>query len=270
MAAHGPPTDLVHAFALPIPSILICELLGVPYAQRERFQRDTAVLFDLDSQPDRVNAAWSSLGGLLSALAREKRLRPTDDVISELVGGGDLTEQEVVMVAIVLLAAGHETSATMIAHGIFALLRHPEQLARIRADPPLVDKAVEELLRYLSIFHIGPARSALADVLVAGQLVKRGDTVAISLPAANRDPSEFTNPDELDVGRDHNRHLAFGHGIHQCLGQQLARVELRVGLGRLLRRFPDLRLAVPAEDVPVRGNIAVYGVQSLPVTWGQR
>jgi cytochrome P450 len=266
MRAQGPPLDLVEDYALPIPSLVICELLGVPYAQRKRFQQDTAVLFDLSSGTATANSAWISLGGLLSTLVQAKRRQPADDLISELIGTGELTDQELVMVAIVLLAGGHETAASMIAHGVFALLQHPEQLARLRADVTLLDTTIEELLRYLSVFHIGPVRCALDDVTVAGQLVKKGDSVAISLPAVNRDPASFTNPDELDVTRSRHGHLAFGHGIHQCLGQQLVRVELRSAIAGLLR-LPGLRLAVPADEVPMRSNIAVHGVQRLPVAW---
>jgi cytochrome P450 len=268
MRAQGPPLDLVEAYALPIPSLVICELLGVPYAQRKRFQRDTAVLFDLDSSAATANAAWISLGGFLNALVQAKRAQPTDDLLSDLIAADELTDQELVMVAIVLLAGGHETAASMIAHGVFALLEHPEQLARLRDDETLLDGTIEELLRYLSVFHIGPVRCALDDVTVAGQLVKKGDSVAISLPAVNRDPASFANPDEFDITRPAHGHLAFGHGIHQCLGQQLVRVELRAGLAGLLT-LPGLRLAVPADEVPMRGNIAVYGVQQLPVTWDQ-
>jgi cytochrome P450 len=238
----------------------------VPYAQRKRFQQDTAVLFDLSSGTATADSAWISLGGLLSTLVQAKRRQPADDLISELIGTGELTDQELVMVAIVLLAGGHETAASMIAHGVFALLQHPEQLARLRADVTLLDTTIEELLRYLSVFHIGPVRCALDDVTVAGQLVKKGDSVAISLPAVNRDPASFTNPDELDVTRSRHGHLAFGHGIHQCLGQQLVRVELRSAIAGLLR-LPGLRLAVPADEVPMRSNIAVHGVQRLPVAW---
>ncbi|MCF6469866.1 cytochrome P450 [Nonomuraea sp. MG754425] len=166
-----------------------------------------------------------------------------------------------------LLVAGHETTANMIALGTWTLLRHPEQLEALRADPALIGNAVEELLRYLSIIQFGAQRAALEDVTLDGTPIRAGQTLVISIPAADRDAARFPDPDALNLARDAAGHLGFGHGVHQCLGQQLARIEMRVAYAALLRRFPDLRMAVPDEEVPLRTDMAIYGVHSLPVAF---
>ncbi|MEV4577661.1 cytochrome P450 [Nonomuraea jabiensis] len=267
MRRQGPPADLVQTFALPIPSLVICDLLGVPYADRERFQHDTAVMFSLDASAEAIMGAVGSLAAYLGELVARKRVESADDLLSGLITGGTLNDEELINIALMLLVAGHETTANMLALGTYALLREPDRLAELRHDPSLIKDAVEELLRYLSIVHIGPTRTALADVEVGGRLVREGEVVTISLPAANRDPGRFERPDRLDFRRSATGHLAFGHGLHQCLGQQLARVEMRIGYTALLRAFPDLRLAVPAEEIPLRDSMLIYGVDRLPVAW---
>ena len=267
MAAAGPPADLVRAYALPLPSLVICELLGVPYRDHDRFQRDSATLLGLERGPEEKIAALDGLLAYLADLVRHKRDEPGDDLLSGLVATGGLTEEEMTGVACLLLVAGHETTANMIALGTFTLLQHPDRLAAVRDDPDVATTAVEELLRYLTIVHIGPTRTALEDVELAGRTIRAGETVTVSLAAANRDPEWFDRPDELDVRRPPAPHLAFGHGVHQCLGQQLARIELRIALPALLRRFPGLRLAVPPGEVPMRTDMNIYGVHQLPVTW---
>ncbi|MEU0570500.1 cytochrome P450 [Nonomuraea sp. NPDC005983] len=261
MAAQGPPVDLVQAYALPIPSLVICELLGVPYADHDFFQEQTADLVQLGIDSRR---AVAELTRYLGELVRRKRADPGDDLISGLTG--ELTDEELANVAVLLLVAGHETTANMLGLGVFALLQHPGQRALLDAD---VDTAVEELLRWLSIAHLGaPTRAALEDVEIAGELVRAGETVSMSLPAANRDADLFDDPAALRLDRPGARkHLAFGHGVHQCLGQQLARIEMRIGYRALFDRFPTLRLAVPADEVPTKDDAVVYGVRSLPVAW---
>jgi cytochrome P450 len=266
MEQAGPPTDLVQAFALPIPSLVICELLGVPYADRSVFQRHAAVALNINSGSEAI-AAIGALREYIAGLVTRKQAEPADDLLSGLIEGGELSDQELTSIAFLLLIAGHETTANMLALGTFTLLRHPDQLAALRADPSLMDGAVEELLRYLSIIHIGPMRAALEDLELGGQVIKAGDCVVISTPAANRDPEKFSNPDDLDVGRATAGHVAFGHGVHQCLGQQLARIEMRIGYAALLARFPTLRLAVAPEEVPLRDDMVIYGVHELPVAW---
>nr|WP_242422425.1 cytochrome P450 [Frankia torreyi] len=181
--------------------------------------------------------------------------------------GDELSTAELVGIANLLLIAGHETTANMLALGTLALLRHPDQLAVVRDDPARVGPAVEELLRWLSIVHAGAPRTARADVTIAGRTIAKGDHVLLSLPAANRDPAFLDDPDRLDITRGAVGHVAFGFGLHHCLGAPLARLELRVGLPALLRRFPGLALAVPYEQVEFRPHSVVYGLRSLPVTW---
>ncbi|GAA3591515.1 cytochrome P450 [Nonomuraea rosea] len=265
MERQGPPADLVEVFAQPVPALMICELLGVPYEDREQFQGQTRALAEAE-EPEAQYAAFIELGEYLRSLGLAKRAQPTDDLLSDLAGS-DLTDEELGGVAAFLLGAGLDTTANMLALGTFALLRNPDQLAALRADPGLADGAVEELLRYLTIAGTG-LRGVLEDVELDGRLLKAGDTVVIALNAANRDPAKFSDPDLLDLRRSAAGHLAFGHGVHQCLGQQLARVEMRVAFPALLTRFPGLRLAVPAEEVPLRTDPSlIHGVLSLPVTW---
>lgn len=265
MERQGPGVDLVPAFAQPVPALMICELLGVPYADRETFTGFVRDLMSVDATLERQMAAMTGLQEYMSGLVLAKRAEPTDDLLSDLTSS-DLTDEELSGIGAFLLGAGLDTTANMLAHGTFALLSHPDQLATLRADPGLADQAVEELMRYLSIAHT-MVRVALEDVELDGQVVKAGETVVLSVEAANRDPERFADPDALDVRRKATGHLGFGHGIHQCLGQQLARVEMSVALPALLTRFPTLRLAVPAEDVPLRAGMNIYGVHSLPVTW---
>jgi cytochrome P450 len=267
MERHGPPDDLVEAFALPVPSLAICELLGVPYADRKRFQQDTAVIASLDATAARKGAAIADISRFLSEVVARKRAEPATDLISDLVRDSDLDDRELTGIALTLLIAGHETTANMLALGTYALLTNPDQLAALRADPALTENAVEELLRYLSIVHLGPTRTALEDATIAGRHITAGENVTVSLPAANRDPARFPEPDPLDLTRSTTGHLAFGHGIHQCLGQQLARVELRVCYRALLSRFPTLRLAVDPTEIWFTTDAATYGVHRLPVTW---
>ncbi|WP_049561616.1 cytochrome P450 [Nonomuraea sp. SBT364] len=266
MERQGPPADLVQIFAQPVPALMICELLGVPYEDRERFQEQTRTLSEGEAAQAQYEA-FAQLSAYLRDLAVAKRAEPTDDLLSDLATGGDLTDEELGGVAAFLLGAGLDTTANMLALGTFALLRNPAQLAALRHDPGLADKSVEELLRYLSIASLG-MRGVLEDVELGGRRLKAGDTVIVAVNAANRDPAKFPDPDTLDLRRSATGHLAFGHGIHQCLGQQLARVEMRVAFPALLARFPTLRLAVPADEVPLRTDpTLVYGVTALPVTW---
>ncbi|WP_214318355.1 cytochrome P450 [Nonomuraea sediminis] len=265
MERGGGPVDLVQVFAQPIPALMICELLGVPYADRESFHRHVKALSGADATQEEQFAAYTAIRDYVRELVEAKRAQPTDDLLSDLTTT-DLTDEELAGVGGFLLGAGLDTTANMLALGTFALLRHPDQLAMLRADPGLTEQAVEELLRYLTIAHTG-ARSALEDVELDGHLIRAGETVTVSIQAADRDPAKFPDPDRLDLRRQATGHLGFGHGIHQCLGQQLARVEMRVAFPALLSRFPTLRLAVPAEEVPMRHGLDVYGVYRLPVTW---
>ncbi|TDD56644.1 cytochrome P450 [Saccharopolyspora elongata] len=266
MARTGPPVDLVQTFALPIPSLVICELLGVPYADRERFQTVTRTLVSVEVSDEEYHQAWRDIADYLGELVRAKQADPTDDLLGGLAGSTEVTDEELTGIATLLLLAGHETTANMLSLGTYALLRHPDQRAALTADPSRVDGAVEELLRHLSIIGM-LTRTALEDVELEGQRIEAGDSVVISVSAANRAPELFDDPNALDVGRAAGRHLAFGHGVHQCLGQQLARIEMRIAYASLFKRFPALRAAVPPEDVPARDDMLIHGLHSLPVTW---
>jgi cytochrome P450 len=267
MEQAGPTADLVEAFAQPVPALMICELLGVPYADRERFRSQVATIFDQTVDAEAKGGAYAELIQYLDELVLAKRAEPTDDLLSELTAS-DLTDEELAGIGGMLLAAGLDTTANMLGLGTFALLSNPDQLAALRADPALAGQAVEELLRYLSVAD-PLVRSALEDVEVEGRLIRAGESVTVSVQATNRDPHRFPDPDRLDIHRRATGHLSFGHGIHQCLGQQLARVEMTVAFPALFARFPGLRLAVPPQEVPLRDRANIYGVIRLPVTWDE-
>ncbi|MFD5174824.1 cytochrome P450 [Nocardia sp. NPDC058379] len=269
MARLTPPVDLVQAFALPVPSLVICELLGVPYEDRANFQINSAQFLVKDQTLEEKMAAFGAMNMYLAELVQRKRAEPGEDILSDLARHDDLSVEELTGIAFLLLLAGHETTANMLALGTFALLEHPEQLALLQADPELVPDAVEELLRYLSVADIF-YRYATEDIELCGETIPAGSTVVVSLLAANRDPLRFDDPDSLDVHRKARGHTSFGHGIHQCLGQQLARIEMRAGFAGLLRRFPTLALAVPAGEVRLRTDMNIYGVHALPVSWTDR
>jgi cytochrome P450 len=261
--------DLVAEFALPLPSVVICVLLGVPYSEHAFFQRCSSTMLRSDASPQEVTGAQKELLDFLAELARAKRADPDDGILSRLAQEGELDDDEIASMGRLLLVAGHETTANMTALSVAALLRNPRELARMRAaGPQETEAAVEELLRYLSVVQGGVARVATEDVEVGGTLIRAGEGVLCMLNEANRDEDAFPGADELDLARPGSRrHLAFGFGVHQCLGQPLARLELRVAIPALLRRLPGLRLAVPFEELPFRHDMLVYGVHRLPVAW---
>ena len=269
MAANGGPTDLYQAFALPVPSLVICELLGVPYDDRADFQRRSRAMVKIDLGLEERRAVFEEFGAYMAQLVRRHRAHPGDNLLGALVRehGDEVPDDELTALGTLLLIAGHETTANMLGLGTLLLLRHPDQLALLRDDPGIVDQAVEELMRYLSIVQYGIVRTALKDVTIGGKTIKAGDAVICSFPSANRDEAVTGDPDVLDLTRAPTAHIAFGHGIHHCLGAPLARLEMRVAFPALLRRFPTLRLAVPFEEIQFRSLAAVYGLQSLPVTW---
>lgn len=261
-----PPVDLITTFALPVPSLVIGELLGVPYEDQEEFQANSSTFLLRDVNLEEKMAAYGAMTGYLAGLVTRKRTAPDDDVLSDLARQDDLTIEELTGAAFLLLLAGFETTVNMLGLGTFALLENPEQLAELRDDPELLPDAVEELLRYLSVADIF-FRYATEDIEVAGEAITQGSTVIVSLLAANHDPRQFGNPDALDIHRRPKGQMAFGHGVHQCLGAQLARIEMRAGFEGLLRRFPTLELAIPTSDVRLRTDMNIYGVHELPVTW---
>ncbi|MGV9915082.1 cytochrome P450 [Streptomyces tendae] len=268
MAEHGPGTDLVEVFALPIPSWVICELLGVPYETRSMFQRCSQVIMDGSAGTDQLVAASAELNAVMADIVDRNRSAPGDGILGRLIQrhGTDLSDDELIGFGTTLLVGGHETTATMLALSVLALLRNPRQLAAFRDDSSVTETAVEELLRYLSI----PApllRTAVEDVEIRGKTIAAGEYVLLSPLTANRDP-EFVpdRPDVLDIRRRPAAQLSFGFGVHQCLGQQLARLELKTALPALFRRFPTLRIA-PGADIRFRRESTVYGVEALPVSW---
>ena len=269
MERVGPPTDLVQAFSLPVPTAMICEMLGVPIEDQEEFLREAIVITacrpgETISVEDWTKAI-TDLQAYIGRLVVAKRANPTDDMLSGLTKS-DLTDQELSNIGVMLLGAGLETTSSMISLSTWTLLNNPEQLAALRADPSKTESAVEELLRYLTIVPV-IMRTALEDTELDGTLISKGETITLHLAQANRDPKYHTGADDLDIARDAVSQVAFSHGIHQCIGQQLARVELRVTLPALLNRFPNLRLAVPEEEVVLGGTASMAGVKSMPVTW---
>ena len=259
--------DLVREFALPLPSLVICLLLGVPYQDHEFFQECSRVMLRRESSAEEVGAAQDRLVDYLNRLTEAKRTQPDDGILSRLVERGELTTAEIGAMGRLLLVAGHETTANMTALSVLALLRNPDQLDHLRRHPEAVTGAVEELLRYLTIVHSGLGRVATEDVDLGAVRIRAGEGVVCMISTANRDEDEFPDGDGLDLTRDARRHLAFGFGVHQCLGQPLARLELQIALATLLRRLPELRLAVPFEDVRFRGDMLIYGVHELPLAW---
>ncbi|MFF3850041.1 cytochrome P450 [Streptomyces sp. NPDC002328] len=272
MLSRPGPVDLVEEFALPIPSLVICELLGVPYDDHALFQENTKTMVRTTATPEQRGVATREMAGYLAGQIAKRLAEPKDDLLSSIAGrvtAGEIDHQQATEMALLLLIAGHETTANMIALGTLALLQNPDQLALLREsdDPKFVAGAVEELLRYLHITHLGRRRAVTEDIEIAGQVVKAGEGVIMVNEIANRDAEVFPDPDRLDLTRDARRHVAFGFGVHQCLGQPLARMELQVVYGTLYKRIPTLKLACALEDVRFKNDAFIYGVHELPVSW---
>ncbi|WP_404952709.1 cytochrome P450 [Streptomyces sp. 147326] len=265
--------DLVADFALPLPVTVISELLGVPVDDRHDFQRWTDRMIMRGAEPPDpavVNEAWQHMRAYLTELIRAKRAAPGDDLLSGLITARDqeqrLTEDELIAMVFLLLVAGYITTVNLIGGGIAMLLAHPDQLDRLRSDPELLPGAIEEFLRYDGPVSPGIARFAREDVEIAGVTIPRGATVLIASAIADRDPARFAAPDHLDITRQDNAHLAFGHGIHYCLGAPLARLEGQIAIGTALRRLPGLKLAVAPDEIRWRPG-GLRGPQTLPVTF---
>src|SRR5690349_8857170 len=269
MESHGPPVDLVENFALPIPSLVICELLAVPYDDREDFQRRSVRQLDLSIPiPQRLELQREGRAYMTTLVGRARR-QPGDDILGMLIRehGDELSDDELVGIAGLLLLAGHETTSNMLGLGVLALLRHPDQLAAVRDDPDAVGPAIEELLRWLSIVQNAIPRITTTAVEIAAVATPAGQLVFASPPSGNRDPDFVDSPDTLDIRRGAPGHLAFGHGVHHCLGAPLARMEMRIAFPALLRRFPNLALAEDFAEVDFRSFHFIYGLKQLEVTW---
>ncbi|WP_221890743.1 cytochrome P450 [Streptomyces sp. WAC01280] len=270
LAAAPRPADLMATVALPVPSLVISELLGVPFADRDRYQRLTAELLSLDRTRDQLLASKAEMKAYLLGLIRIRRAEPADDLLSGLLQtqatDATLTDDEIAALAQLILIAGHETTANVLGLAVLLLLRPPRLWDTVRRRPELVDGVIEETLRYATVLQFGLLRVAREPLTLAGQPIGAGERVVLHLPAANRDPDRFADPDRFDPDRpDAARHLSFGHGPHHCIGDQLARIELRTLLTTMLHRFPDLELTTDPDEVPTHTHRVVHGPARLLV-----
>ena len=270
LAKREGPVDLYREFGLPVPALVISELLGVPESDREEFEQATSAQVDLRLSLEERQAAAIASAGFFTALVASKMENPGDDLISRLIlepTERPMTAEELQGIALLLLAAGHDTTANMITLGTHALLENPEQAAKLQ-DPAVLTTAVDELIRYLSIVHNGVLRKAVSDTEINGVHVRAGEHVAVVLESANRDPRFLGDADVLDLER-HSAHVGFGYGAHQCLGQHLARLELRIALPELFRRVRGLRVVTPKDEIPFKNDMVVYGIRELMVDWDE-
>jgi cytochrome P450 len=268
----GPPVDLHAQFSLPIPSQVIIWMLGIQPEEQETFHECSKVLTSRTVTKEEFSAADDELYALCIRLLTQKEAETSDDLLGRLVQRevhtGRLSHREAYDTTKLLIVGGHETTANMISLSTVTMLTKPELFQAMRDEPELAPSAVEELLRYHTLMHDGLPRVATKDVVVGGTLISAGEGVIVSLASGNRDESTFDSPDEFDIRRERaRRHLSFGHGIHQCLGQWLARAELQIALPALATRIPTLRLAVPFEELSFKADSHIFGVRELPVTW---
>jgi cytochrome P450 len=271
MVDQGPPVDLFAAVAFPVPARVTCAMLGIPFADQEFFVRCAETFLGGTASAEETQTAQKDLYAYLAKTINERMDEPTDDVLgymaSEYVKRGACSVEALTTIAMLVLIAGFDTTANMIALGLLTLMQHPDQLELIKQDPSLIPNAAEELLRFLTITHRGRHKAAIEDVVIGGQLIRAGEGVICAQDAADRDPAAFDNPNDLDVRREARHHLAFGHGVHQCIGAALARIELQIAYETILRRMPDIHLAVPLEEIEFKHEAAVYGLKAMPVTW---
>ena len=270
MLAKGPDLDFVSEFALPVPSMVICRMLGVSYDDHEFFQDLTQTRLKINNTAEETAKAINALIEYLDRVVFEKEKKPTDDILSRLaanVGTGDITHEEVVNISRLLVSAGHETTANTIALATVLLLRHPDQMEALIADPGLAPQATEEVLRYTSIVHTTPRRTALKDIEVNGHKIAAGEGVIPLTAMANRDPEVFARPNEFDISRGARNHLTFNHGPHHCLGANLARLEMHVVMERAYKRLPGLAFATPYEEIDFKLDSLMLGVNKMPITW---
>jgi cytochrome P450 len=271
MLAAGNSADLVRDYALALPSAMICDLLGIPVPQRDTFRAGVTALFSTPYLSAEFGAAFDEMARYVGELVAAKMTGPADDLIGRLITGpmaaGELTHEELAGMATVLLAGGYESTANMISLGVLHLIRTPELVERLRGQPDRYPDVVDELLRYHSIADRTVTRVAVEDVVLGGRLIKAGDGVVVAVGAVNHDESVFPEPATLDIDRPHLRHLAFGYGHHQCIGMNLARVELEIAYRTLFDGIPGLRLDVPFEDLRFKYGTTLFGLHELPVVW---
>ncbi|WP_084792644.1 cytochrome P450 [Mycobacterium sp. E136] len=269
----GPqPADLVENLALAIPSLVISEMLGVPYEDATFFQEQANRGMSRYASAEDAAEGAGALAKYIANLVRRKMDEPSEDLVSDLaerVRSEEISVREAAQLATGVLIAGHETTAGQLGVSIVALLEHPDQAALLRDadDPKVIATAIEELLRYVSIIQTGQRRIAAEDIEVCGQRIRAGEGIILDVAPANWDPRQFPEPDRLDLRRDDGPHVGFGYGRHQCVGQQLARMELQIVLPTLLRRIPTMRLAVPVDELPFKHDALAYGLYELPVEW---
>jgi cytochrome P450 len=272
MISNGPPADIVRDFGLPVPSLVIALLLGVPQEDLALFQRHTTVGLDTRTSDEEKAQAFGAMYAYIQELVERKECEPGDDLISRLVtdyvATGQLDHETAAMTSVIMMQAGHETTANMISLGTVALLQHPDVFERLgqTEDHAVIANIVEELMRYLTIVHSQVDRVATEDLILGGQLIRAGEWVLMNLPAGNWDTEFVDNPEALDADRNTRGHLGFGYGVHQCIGQNLARVEMQVAFAALARRLPGLKLAVPPHGMRFK-EADIYGMKELPVTW---
>jgi cytochrome P450 len=273
MIGHGPPADLVRAFALPVPSLVVSMMLGVPPEDLELFQRHTTDGLDVNSSDEEKMQAFGAMFAYLWELVERKQTEPGDDLMSRLAtdyfATGEITRETAAANGVIMMQAGHETTANMIGLGTVALLEHPEvyELLGRTDDRATIANIVEELMRYLTIVHSEVERVATEDLTLGGQSIHAGDFLVMNLPAGNWDSEFVDDPETFDVERNTRGHLGFGYGVHQCIGQNLARAEMQIAFATLARRLPSLRLAVPPDELRFKGESGIYGIKELPVTW---
>jgi cytochrome P450 len=273
MIRKGSPADFFEDFALQVPTTVISKILGVPREDEPFFQDRSKAKLDLAADPTVPVRAAADMREYLDRLIRDKEAHrdSNDDLITRLLTDqvlpGHMSREELRAMVELLIIGGHETTANTIALGTLSLLEHPEQKDALVADPTLANTAVEEILRFHTPVHYNGARAALEDITIGGQLIRKGEGVLAMINSANRDSAVFDDPDTFDIRRQSLRHLAFSYGVHQCIGQPLARAELQTVFGTLFRRLPKLALSIPLSEVPFRYDAFVFGVDAMPVTW---
>jgi cytochrome P450 len=266
--------ELIEDFAFPLPATILIDLFGIPDEDKPRFRKWSNAVVDAAGNLEtllQANATMEEFATYLHQLVDDKRKHPSDDLLSKLIqseaDGKKLSAKEVISTIFLFLIAGHETTTNLISNAVLALLLHPDQMEKLKQDPALIKTAIEEFLRYQGPLMTATSRWALEDVELGGQLIQRGDEVALVLASANRDPEAFTDPDTLDIMRQENRHLAFGKGIHFCLGAPLARLEGQLALTTLLRRMPNLRLNATPQTLIWRPGLFVMALDKLPLAF---
>ncbi|NUR69260.1 MAG: cytochrome P450 [Hamadaea sp.] len=272
MVKQGSTADLVHKLALPLPSYAMCDLLGLPREDREFMHSWISRLVSKEMTPEGHGMLQMEMAMHMDEILDAKEKEPGDDLISRVLArnienGTNLGRPEIITLIMALVAGGHETTANMISLGTLALLRNPDELAQLKANPSVCRDAVEEMMRLFSVSDFGTSRVALEDIEIGGMTIRAGEGIIASMGAANHDPAVFTDPGTFDIDRSPNRQIGFGYGMHVCSGASLVRMQLEIVFNTLFARLPDLRLAVPFEELEYKEASFIHGVIEMPVTW---